>query len=280
MSIKLFSELDRIEPKSYIRKVTLLPVKESGDKLLADYGARPADFQGVYLSNLTQMTEENEAILIQGLKKAKLPIFSMEGPRAVKRGALASLTPKNANQLIDDLLVKNVHRILAGEKAGELPVLVNIEGSLNINLDTAEFLSVWPEWDVLAEAEIIGGKEVKALAMSDVIQLSKMNNPQMGLGQYSQSIQAQEYLRLRSAYLPQLEARLSGQLIDHDQRVQPLQMNQQNDLVAGVRLDQKIWSYETLAQMMDQVPAYSPEHCLFDACLIPAWMRDSCALGL
>ena len=239
--------MDDLSPM--IRKVTLLPVQESGDKLLADHGARPADFQGIYLTNLTQMTEENEAILIQGLKKAKLPIFSMEGPRDVKRGALASLTPKDVNQLIDELLASNVQRIIAGEKAEEMPVLVNVEGSLNINLDTAEFLSVWPEWDILAEAEIIGGKEVKALALTDVIQLSKMNNPQMSIGQYSRAIQAQEYLRLRSEYLPQLEAILSGELIDHDQRVQPLQMNQQNDLLAGIHLEQKIWSYETLAQM-------------------------------
>jgi outer membrane protein len=239
--------IDDLSPM--IRKVTLLPVAESGNKLLADYGARPADFQGIYLTSLSRMTEENEAILIQGLKKAKLPTFSMDGPSDVKRGALASLTPKNVDDLINDLLVQNVGKIALGAKAETLPILINIEGSLNINLETAEFLSIWPEWDVLAEAEIIGGKEVKALVVSDVITLSALNNPLVSLGGYAKEIKAQEYLQLRSQYLPQLEASLAGDFVDHDQRVQPLQLSVQNDIRFGLRLEQKIWSYETLAAM-------------------------------
>lgn len=239
--------IDGLSPM--IRKVTVLPVGKTGNKLLADYGARPADFQGIYLTTLSQMTEEEEAILLQGLRKAKLPTFSMDGPKDVKRGALASLTPKNVNELIDTLLAQNVQKVALGTKAETLPVIVNVEGSLNINLETAESLSIWPEWDVLAEAEIIGGKEVLPQSLADVIALSKGSNPLVGLGSYEVEIKAQEYLQLRAEYLPQLEARIAGEFIDHDQRVQPLQLNVQNDIRAGLQLKQKIWSYDTLAQM-------------------------------
>ena len=53
---------------------------------------------------------------------------------------------------------------------------------------------------------------------------------------------AQQVVAYRGSYLPQLEAVLSGQFIDSDQRTQPLQQWSQNDIWAGLLLDQTVWS--------------------------------------
>jgi osmotically-inducible protein OsmY len=99
----------------------------------------------VIITLLPQLDPEDYATLLGALGRMNLPVFSVGGRTLVQLGALAGWGPADALDQVAERVASNVDRITTGSKAEELPVELNIQPQLAINLQTAEAYGVSPQ---------------------------------------------------------------------------------------------------------------------------------------
>ncbi len=105
-------------------ELSMVQVSDSLEEALA---AIPPDAQAVYVSPLLQLPTGDFDRLVEALIERRLPSFSLWGQSEVRRGLLASLSVDkldvegDANRLARRAAL-NLHRILLGERAEDLPV--------------------------------------------------------------------------------------------------------------------------------------------------------------
>ncbi|MDX9972384.1 MAG: TolC family protein [FCB group bacterium] len=136
---------------------------EPGMEILS---ALPADAQAVYLGPLPCLDASEVDTLIAGLNARKLPTFSMRGREDVALGALAGLAAEQDMKAVAFRVAQNVRRILRGEPAGALPVLLPAEGNLTLNIATARALNLTPAPELAVEAERLNEEPFSAPALT------------------------------------------------------------------------------------------------------------------
>ena len=236
------------EHNEQISEVTMLTVENSAKGVLSEVGAGTTNYKGVYVTDLKQVSMLDEQILYTGLQTAKMPTFA-SNEQYLEYGALAALQNVNAQQYLDAHFVNAFTGYLGGQKLQSLNVWVVPEVSLSINQKVTEELNLWPNFQVLTEAKDIQDKLQENMNPSNMLLLSQRDTWQHQLTKMDQQLLAQKWYELRADYLPQMQASIQGWFIDHDQKVQPLQLNKQDDVWMSLQMEQVLWSSEILAQM-------------------------------
>ena len=101
----------------------------------------PADAKAAYLTAMPRLSPSGRQGLIDGLTKRGIASFSTLGHPDVEAGALAGLTPDTRQQIVRRVAL-NLSRLIRGETASDLPVLVRTDSKLLINARTAAELSL------------------------------------------------------------------------------------------------------------------------------------------
>ncbi|MGW8179553.1 MAG: ABC transporter substrate binding protein, partial [bacterium] len=101
--------------------------------------------EAVVVTFLPQLDPEDYSTLLGALGTMRLPVFSVGGRTLVQLGALAGWGPVDATDRIAERVAWNVQRIVNGEKAENLPVELNIEPQLAINMETAGRFGISPQ---------------------------------------------------------------------------------------------------------------------------------------
>ena len=228
-----------------------LSVVQVSDSLEEALAAIPPDAQAVYVAPLLQLPPGGFTRLAEALIERRLPSFSLWGQSEVRQGLLASLSidkldvEGDANRLARRVAL-NLHRILLGERAEDLPVDFKQDERLTINMATARAIGVYPSFALLTEAELLNEEvrtpPVRNLSLSKVVREASQVN--LDLAAADQTVKAG--LRLveeaRAGMRPQLNVSGSGDLIDKDRGEAGFGRQGQRQISGSAAVSQLIYS--------------------------------------
>ncbi|MEZ4647537.1 MAG: TolC family protein [Candidatus Eisenbacteria bacterium] len=227
--------------------VQVVAVGSSADETLA---ALDSDVDAIYLVPLIELAPGEFDRLIQGLIEKKLPSFSFLGREDVERGILAGLTAESIFPRYARRAALDVQRILLGEPAANLPVAISRNEELSLNMATVRAIGVHPSFEVLTEAVIVDptpSAPVREIGLLDVFEEAVRVNRDLLAKDLEVRAAENRIGTARARLLPQLDASLTGLLIDEDRAAASLGSQAERTLSASARLTQVIWSEEAWA---------------------------------
>ncbi|MDH3196785.1 MAG: TolC family protein, partial [Candidatus Krumholzibacteria bacterium] len=223
-------------------EVVVVPVNESAQEALA---AIPRDADAVFLSGLIHLPAAELAALIEGINDRKLPSFSLMGKMDVARGVLMGLAPDTNFPRFARRVALHVQQILMGVNAGTLPIAQAGGERLTVNMVTARRIGIFPSWEVLTEAELIGVEERQVArtwsfrsAMDEALRV----NRDLAAAERGVHAGAQDVARGRAALLPQINLGGVGLVIDEDRAEAGLGSQPQRTVTGSLSGSQVIWS--------------------------------------
>lgn len=216
--LKVFSANRLVE---YLKSTYRIDVKiVAAENSAADVLLKlPAATQAVLISSLPRFSDNEFQKLIDGLIKKKLPSFSYLGRDEVESGILASIAPQSTLKNIARSTAINIQDIFRGEKAGNLPVNIDIGGKLAINMATAKAIDVSPTWKILTKAELLNEGIVKAdrvLTLETVAAEVLSANLDLAAADRNVAAGEQSVRESRSLLLPQIDIGSQASVIDED----------------------------------------------------------------
>ena len=198
-------------------KAKLIGVGENIDKLVEVLAKRA---NAAYLMPMPNLTADVIKVLIKKLNRAKLPTFSDFSRSLVEWGALASLTSESEVQRISRRVAINIERIVLGEDPGDIPVVFTAGKKLTINLETAKIVGIWPSFDILASAELIGKETVRdfsgELSLRQVVLRAIDKNLDILARKHGVAAGKQNVNEAITAYLPQVDVINTASMMDND----------------------------------------------------------------
>ena len=195
---------------------TFLAVDRSVDQMLSKL---PDDAEAVMLGPMPQLSDSEFRRLVGELHQRKLPTYSLEGQRDVRRGVMASLKIERNELFLVRRVALNLFNILRGEDAAALPVDFTVDEQLTINMASARSVGVDPTFALLTEAELIddvGAPAVRRISLADVVR--EATNVNLDLISAERRVEAgiQQVKEARSSLLPQANVSSLSTFIDKD----------------------------------------------------------------
>ncbi len=191
----------------------------AGDSAVATLAALPSDAEAVYVAPLLRLSATEFGQLVDGLNQRRIPTFSSLGRQAVEAGILMSQAPETAFQRVARRIGIHLQRILEGEDAGTLPVLLEQPERLVVNMATARAIGFSPRWRVLTEAELLNDQPVdegRRLSLAAAVREAVDANLELKATDRGVAAGAEEVRRARALYKPQLGLESQAVQIDKD----------------------------------------------------------------
>ncbi len=204
-------EISTVQDFDY--KIILLDDFDNAKKELLDVDA-------VYAMGGFYLGKEKHQELISFFNQHKLPSFSGVSEKDVEDGMLASNQPSLDYAQLFRRIALNVEALVAGENAANLPIYLNLNERLTVNIATASKIDVPLRYSMISQTDIVGevsdflaDKEYTYMGLlEDVLgrNLSLQNSKK------DISIQEQEKRLANSAYLPEASVGGLGTYVDPD----------------------------------------------------------------
>ncbi len=236
---------------SGIRATPLMVDSSAGNVL----NAIPSDAQAVYITPLLMMDDSGLTRLIAGLNARKLPTFSMFGRSEVEQGVFASLAPSFDYVRLARRVALYVQRILHGDDPGGLPVALERQEQLTINMATARAIGVYPNWNVLTEADVINEEPEdtgRSLTLADAIRKAVTVNLTLVASRKDVSAGNENIAISRARLLPQLSVGAQGIFIDKDRAEASLGSQAERTFSGSATISQIIFSEPAWADLSIQ----------------------------
>jgi outer membrane protein TolC/ABC-type uncharacterized transport system substrate-binding protein len=219
-----------------------VPAAESPGEALADL---PGDAQAVLVMPMFRMGVPQMQELIRGINQRGLPSMSYWGTGLVREGLLLALVEETNFERLARRIALNVQRTLLGEDPGTLPVLLEQQDRLTINMATARQIGWYPKWPVLIEADLLN-EELEAADITWTLEGVALEAVRVNLDvEAAQSDLAAgegEVAGARALLKPQLEGSVLGLVIDED-RAQASFGRQAEQTISGrLSLEQILYS--------------------------------------
>jgi outer membrane protein len=168
--------------------------------------------EAVYLTLLERFDPSARRRLFDALATNKIPTFSAVGHSDVQLGALAGQTSDYEAQVVRRLGL-NIGRLIRGEAAEDLPVLMSVDTRLLINGATAKTLGWSPDRETRIFARFLHPEALElpreALDLAEAFRLVEQQNTELKIEDTVVEGAIQDRLRARSRLLPQIGSRLS-----------------------------------------------------------------------
>jgi outer membrane protein TolC len=197
-------------PETSGLQLEVVAVSPDADATLARL---PAGTKAAYLTALPRLSPSARQALIDGLTEKGIVTFSMLGHPDVEAGAFAGLTPDTRQQIVRRVAL-NLSRLIRGEGAADLPVLVRTDSRLLINARTAAELAlpISPQTRIFASFlhEEVLEKYADPLTFAETLEMAVEQNTLLSI-QDAVTASAQENIDLaKSNLLPQVGLDLSA----------------------------------------------------------------------
>lgn len=205
----------------------------------------PDDADAVYIAPMLHLTTEEFADLAAGLIARRLPSFSLLGLEETEQGIMASTAPGSDYPRLARKVAINVQRILDGEPAGVLDALFEQGEQLTINMATARAIKYYPSWGVLTEAVLLNSDHRapdRRLDLISAVREALRANKDLAVSAQELEVGRAEVRKSLAPLLPQLDATLSGRLIDSDRARASNGSNPQFAMQVGASLTAVIYS--------------------------------------
>jgi len=254
----LFSTAPRVLPEateSQDGRVAAIEFIEASATAEATLATIQQDVDAVYLLPLIHLDPAEFAKLIAGFEERRLPSFSVRGQREVEQGVLMGMTPDSWWQRVARRVALNVQRILSGQDAGTLRVLITRDEELFINMATARAIGVHPRFDVLSEATLINVARTdvgRTLSLFAAIEDAMVANRDLQAAKHALAAGREDVSLARAQLLPQVDAVGVGTVIDEDRAAASLGLAPERSLIGELRLQQVLWSERAWANLSAQ----------------------------
>jgi len=176
----------------------------------------PTDIDGVYVGPLDRLSVPALRALADSLSTRTLPSFAFGGQREVSLGFMAAFETDIVSQLARRVAVF-AERILLGDDPSTFTVQTTTSGRLVINRATASAVNVYPPLGLLLEADLIGTDPKQAgdtITLDEAIQMAVSGNLALAAQDRAVIAGAARVGEARSTLLPQIDAGVTGTLVD------------------------------------------------------------------
>lgn len=210
----------------------------------------PDRVEAVMVGGLERLSEAAINRLVEGLVMRSLPSFSLAGDSFVRRGLLASATSDADWRRLARRTALNMQAVMLGEEAAQQPVDFRSKRRLFVNLQTARKIDLWPTYDVLVEAVLVGDDPGAGGLGWDIAQVAEEAvriNQELLAQQLATDAGALDVRRARTRLLPQISADLSSTLLDGGSPAVASGAVAQQSTDAALTLSQVVWSEPILA---------------------------------
>ena len=238
---KLNEVLDSASRSSNVA-ITVVPVDEDPQTALDQL---PREAEGVYLTPLPRTSAESFRKLIDGLNERALPTFSLSGHNEVRQGVLAGLRPDADNERLARRTALSIQRILLGEDAGTLPVLIDVEVRMMINIPTAVEIGFYPSWDFLFSAELYGAEDAvpsRPLTLSEAVQAAVDSNIELQAADREVAAGYEDVASARAQRRPQIDLSATGLQVDEDTAENSFGSQPERTLTGSLTVSQLLFS--------------------------------------
>ncbi len=221
--------------------VTYVPVGNTVEMALA---AIPAETEAVYLFPLSRLSDKETQSLVEALTERRIPTFALSGRKWVEQGALATLTPDSPEKRLARRIAVNIQRYLMGEALESMQVEVNTEEQLILNLYTACRVNVQPSWDMLLDADVVGGYVPTAFTMDllDAVDEALSHNPDLKAARRVLASGCQDVHKATSYLLPHVYMGGLARIIDRDRAFLAFGLQPQSAIIGTAAATQVIYS--------------------------------------
>ncbi len=219
----------------------VIPVRDRAQPAL---DAIDPDVDAVMVSALLNMSEDENARLVEGINARGLPSMALFGRQQVAEGLLLGVAPDTNFARVGRRVAIHTQAILMGEPAAELPIQVGRPRELVINMETARRIGFSPTWDVLTEAELLNQQDMSAplLTLTEVIGQAIAANIDYLVTARQVAIEQQVLRQATAPLLPSIDAGLGAVSIDPTRAEQSFGQQAQNSLRGLLVLNQLVYS--------------------------------------
>lgn len=199
----------------------------------------------VYITPLLRLPNAERDLLIEGLKRKKLPSFSLLGREHVERGVLAGAAPKTDFQRTMRRMALNILSAIGGEDPGDMSVTIRDSQKLTINMETARAIGWYPIWDIYIEADLLHERQTEAqmtLSLGDAVERAVAANLELAATNLDRDIHDQQRRQLSSQRLPQTKLSVLGAHQDTDTAVASFGLQPKRLWQASLTAEQLIYS--------------------------------------
>ena len=236
--------LEKIQHAARANDIVINPIRVT-DSIEPLWKQLPAETDAVFVVPLFRLPSREFDSMVKGLIERGLPSFSLTGRSEVERGIFASLSPETDLIRMARRIALNVHRILLGERAENLPVTISEGEELTINMATARAINVWPSFRTMTEATLLNEESIgmtRKLSLYSVVREAAHVNLDLAAADRHVAAGIGAIQNARSALLPQISIGSSANLIDQDRAEGSFGSNPEKAAFAQGSFEQLLYS--------------------------------------
>lgn len=224
--------------------VTIIPVGTNMDQVINQV---PIEADATYFTVLLHQTESQIRWLIDQLHEQKIATFSGNA-RLVDYGVLGSMADENDLEQVIRKLAIMIDGIVSGSDLSSMPVMLDTNESLHINMATARKIQLSIPFEVLLTATLIGNNDgaVKTYSFEEIAEKSLEANLSIQISYQDVALSKVRVKSARSSVLPTLESGLTASQINEERANAAFNAPEQS-LTAGLTFTQLIYSEKAIA---------------------------------
>ncbi|MBT8087987.1 MAG: TolC family protein [Gammaproteobacteria bacterium] len=169
----------------------------------------PAETDAVFIAGLPRLPPADFDRLIKAINDAGLPSYSFAGVADVERGLLVTNSEPSDVERQARLNALNMQSVMLGERAEDQPTTSQLKEQLTINMATARYIGLFPDFDVLSDAVLlnqdaeVGGEQH---GLVDIARLALLQNQDLQAESFGVRAGFEEISGARANLLPQFGA--------------------------------------------------------------------------
>ncbi|MCP4672102.1 MAG: TolC family protein [Desulfobacula sp.] len=202
------------------------------------------EFDAAFLGHMGRFEGEPKKELIENLSKKKIPSFGAS-LSDIDAGVLASISPDESLVKIIRRTALNIEALISGANFSSLPLNLDYEEKLTINIQAAKKINYSPKFSILARAHVVNelsDSNMKSLTLDEVVDETLKKNIELKISQ-DEIVLAGEDLKLaKSGYYPSVSANATQTIIDEDRAESSFGKQAQRTASGNLKLEQVLFS--------------------------------------
>lgn len=229
----------------------LIPINQ-----VSDLDGKLESLDAVYLSGGIYFPKNEQIALVKKLNEKKLPTFTSIDRHFSDYGVLLTSQPVNDLDQFFRRIALNIEAAVNGDNLSHLPIYMDIDAKLSLNIETAFQISFPLKYSFLLRTNIVGNANQlfaqKSYTLPDVMHQVLEQNLGLKAEEKNIELAAQEVKLSKSEYLPNLSTSISGTHIDPDLAEASNGSNPEYTTSGNIKLEQVIFSEQASANIKIQ----------------------------
>lgn len=202
------------------------------------------DVDAVYLGFIPDYSDLQMSQLLKGINQKKLPSFVWNLELLAMGGMVTNATETDQQKLARRIAL-NFESILSGADAGSLPMLLDFEPRMTINIATVREIQYSLSWDVLTEADVIQEDKRftdRLIDLKTVMEEARIRSLDNAIAQRDLAARKQDVALAKGQLGPFLDWNATATQIDSDRAKMSAGSRAETTFSSGLRVQQLLYS--------------------------------------